>query len=541
MQEVLKCVSGKFSPLKQFLYLDFREIAPKSGSKLLGTRYDAQIICVGEETSRRLADSRLFVVGSGAIGCELMKTLAMIGCSTGPKGSLVLTDDDNIERSNLNRQFLFRDVHIGKPKSETAKQSILAINPALKIDAHKRRVDPKSEDVYTNSFFEGLDCVLNALDNVEARRYVDHRITVAQRPLVESGTMGTKGHVQVIVPFLTETYGQQNDPVSKDVPFCTVKFFPHEINHCVQWARALAFQNNFVEKAKLFRQFLDTERVEDVLRSPKVRQLKPWVLVKLLDQRPASFQDCVNYARHKWERYFNHAPRHLLSLFPPNHTVDGGKLFWANPKRLPHPLEFSLNDPLDVQFVTSFANLWAFMWGLPQVRDEKAIHDLIRNAPVPPFVEKKKAVETDESVSAQKAEEAKQDKVSEEAIQSYVEKLIAFLHSGRTVTLTAAEFEKDDDSNFHIDCINAIANLRARVYRIPEVDRYETKKIAGRIIPAIAATTAVVSGNMSLILSLSLSLTFFISFSALSLSHSPLFIFPHSISFSFFFLGHSFV
>lgn len=195
---MLKCVSGKFTPLQQYLYLDFREIAPSPNTplSLSGSRYDSQVICIGAEASRILANARLFVVGSGAIGCELMKILAMMGCSTGEKGSLTLTDDDNIERSNLNRQFLFRDYHIGKPKSETAKGSILSINASMQIDAHKRRVDPKSEDVYTNAFFEGLDCVLNALDNVEARRYVDHRITVAQRPLVESGTMGTKGHVQ---------------------------------------------------------------------------------------------------------------------------------------------------------------------------------------------------------------------------------------------------------------------------------------------------------------------------------------------------------
>ena len=102
--------------------------------------------------------------------------------------------------------------------------------------------------------------------------------------------------------------------------------------------------------------------------------------------------------------------------------MDGGKLFWANPKRLPHPLEFSLNDPLHVQFVSAFANVWAHMWGIEHVRDERLILDLIKNAPVPPFVAKKKSVETDESVSAQKAEEAKQDKVSEEAIAAYVER-----------------------------------------------------------------------------------------------------------------------
>lgn len=64
--------------------------------------------------------------------------------------------------------------------------------------------------------------------------------------------------------------------------------------------------------------------------------------------------------------------------------------------------------------------------------------------------------------------------------------------------ITPLDFEKDDDNNLHMDFIVAASNLRATNYKIPPADKYKSKLIAGKIIPAIATTTSLISGCVAL-------------------------------------------
>lgn len=90
-----------------------------------------------------IANCKLLLVGAGAIGCELLKNYAMIGLGT--KGGVVVTDPDVIEKSNLSRQFLFREKHLRQPKSYTAANACLKMNPDMKIIARLDKVSHQTE------------------------------------------------------------------------------------------------------------------------------------------------------------------------------------------------------------------------------------------------------------------------------------------------------------------------------------------------------------------------------------------------------------
>jgi len=191
----------------------------------------------GRALTKELSDMNLFIVGSGAIGCELLKNMALMGVCTG-KGSATLADMDNIERSNLNRQLLFREEHVGNAKATVAAAMIKFINKKFNCKAVTNKVCDETETVFDAEFWSRVDVVLTALDNVDARLYIDRQCVLYGKWLLDSGTLGTKGNVQVVIPFVSESYASSADPPEQAIPMCTLKSFPYQPEHCIGWARA---------------------------------------------------------------------------------------------------------------------------------------------------------------------------------------------------------------------------------------------------------------------------------------------------------------
>lgn len=140
----------------------------------------------------RVRAARVLVVGCGAIGNELVKDLALSGF-----GHLDLVDMDHVVRSNLPRSALFttEDADLGRPKAEALAAAARRLDPACVAVAHVMPIEKVADEVWRD-----CDLVLTGVDNIGARVFANARARAAGKPLVDSGTRGTIGKVQVVLP-----------------------------------------------------------------------------------------------------------------------------------------------------------------------------------------------------------------------------------------------------------------------------------------------------------------------------------------------------
>jgi ubiquitin-activating enzyme E1 len=605
-QEVLKACTGKFTPLSQWLHFSFEHCLPSTpipkedlptlddlykfipqSSEDNRRRFDGQAAVFGRSFQNKLGQLRYFLVGAGALGCETLKNLALMGVSCEAKngGKLYVTDMDAIETSNLNRQFLFRERHIGKLKSETAAAVVKEINPDLNIEALKIKVSPETENVLDDKFWNSLDGVINCLDNIPARLYVDSQCVFYGKPLLESGTLGTKCNTLPIVPNLTESYG--SDPVrdeSDDIPACTLHAYPNLIEHTLAWAREALFEKEFhsdPNEAKSLLENLQTEKfkvttlqaarmvLSEIIPTDQHEGLFPYHFV--MHGPEFDFAACIRLARLRFEEYFSNKIKLLLAVHPVN-KIDKGIAFWSGEKRAPTPVSFNLEDPLHMMFIIATARLYAAVHGIPYpekiMKDISSFNEiqtalesfardvLVKLEPeIPEFhpnVNIKIATNDAEAKQMEK-EMAENLERETQSVEKRCDELLKSILQAISIQSTGAsssvegdehtksfrrltgyplklgvqelreeyeanastaendgesktnhisvipqEFEKDDETNGHMDFVFSAASIRARNYKIPEVDKLRARQIVGRIIPAIATTTACATGAIGL-------------------------------------------
>ena len=465
--EVIKLVAKKYIPISQWYdWSDFDVIKDYNN-------IDEEI----NNINNALINNNILMVGCGALGCEWLKNLALMGSQ-----NITIIDPDHIERSNLSRQFLFRNHHIGKSKCLTAIDTINNIIGATNCKGIVQKLT--SQDVsLTNELFKDKQIIISALDNIEARRYVDSVCFEKCLPLFESGTMGMKCNTQPVIPYITENYSNTNDIDSDDnsFPVCTIKNFPNSIHHTIHWARDyFELFNRGPTNCNKYNQ--DTNYLECVPPFDKTQAIED--INYFLTDVPQNYNDCIMKAKKMFEELYIINILQLLKKFPEDHTIDG-KLFWSHGKLCPKPLDF--NNSID--FIINTANIFCNIYGISINYD----FDTNKHSLITEF--KFDNLDIEEVDIAKTDEEQKQlsSKIKEVELKENISKIL----------LNPQEFEKDEpeDNNqklYHVDWVNAASNCRATNYGINTISTYETKGIAGKIIPAVATTTTTAVGLIAL-------------------------------------------
>ncbi|MGB9662530.1 MAG: HesA/MoeB/ThiF family protein [Moorellaceae bacterium] len=156
-------------------------------------RYSRQIILpnVGGRGQKKLKESKVLVVGAGGLGSPVAYYLAAAGV-----GTLGIVDSDAVELSNLQRQILHTTERLGEPKAESARKTLLALNPSITVQTYPLRLNKDNILDIIGSY----DVIVGGVDNFPTRYLLNDACVMAGKPLVEGGVLQWDGLAMTIKP-----------------------------------------------------------------------------------------------------------------------------------------------------------------------------------------------------------------------------------------------------------------------------------------------------------------------------------------------------
>lgn len=178
-------------------------------------RYSRHIILkeIGVKGQKKLLNGSVLIIGAGGLGAPAALYLAAAGV-----GRIGIADADIVDLSNLQRQIIHTTADIGKPKTQSAKESMEAINPDVKIVEYREFVNSKN----ILDLIADYDFILDGTDNFPAKFLINDACVMAKKPFVHAGIIRFRGQLMTVLPGISPCYRCvfKNPPPKDAVPTC---------------------------------------------------------------------------------------------------------------------------------------------------------------------------------------------------------------------------------------------------------------------------------------------------------------------------------
>ncbi|MBQ8708285.1 MAG: molybdopterin-synthase adenylyltransferase MoeB [Succinivibrionaceae bacterium] len=156
-------------------------------------RYSRHILLkeVGSKGQKKLLEAKVVIIGAGGLGCPVGLYLAAAGV-----GTIGVADADVVDLSNLQRQVAHTTADLGKPKVESLKESIQAINPDVKVNTYQEFIDSSN----IRQIIRDYDFVIDGTDNFAAKFLINDACVMEKKPFCHAGILRFNGQLMTYIP-----------------------------------------------------------------------------------------------------------------------------------------------------------------------------------------------------------------------------------------------------------------------------------------------------------------------------------------------------
>eukprot|EP01083_Nonionella_stella_P090967 254261_1 len=509
-------IFGRFTPIHQWFHFEYDALIPATipcDAIPQHSRYDHQVAVFGESFQQQLHSQNAFVIGSGDLGCEYLKGLAMMGVSCGKsntRGKVWCVDMNRIElRRAITQKLLFRDHHVGVCKSTAAKHAIRSIiNPHINMQAVEMKIDAELDNTctLTDSFWNKLDSCWIATRDKETRGYVDYKCMLHWKPSLLATTIGTKCCSEVIVPFITNSYTYSHSEDDHDetdgIPLAGKRGrylpFPLLPKHCVY--RAKATFDGIMQMATAYNYFME-DHLDDLCMEDQQYEYYQFIERCLnIHTRSDAYDYCIRQSVILFVNEHVTKIKKIMHLYPPDEMVKSygarfpqiQKRFWSGTKRFPQTISLNMQNEEVFAYIYTVSNLYADMCGIRKITNKQQFKCHFAGI-------KSLMPLADESIVYNHGVFALEE-YWENIITGIKNKLSRIDKSHLVIKkMNSVELDIDDWNNTHLDFITCAAKMYAQNWKIKdEITASSCANILGNYIETFATTNAVVAGLLQL-------------------------------------------